>query len=267
MNILHIEQHEDFASDIHFLFDQYNFNHAWESDQVIQQLDKLDEHYDAIVLETLMMIGDETSEYLKKHIVFNSNNMDTGEILYFYIREKYPHMPIIIFAAKRRWDIKINLNDDTYWIEKPYNDRKLKLLSEIFKKIQSELPLRSQPKQMPTMEPYPQRDLFPGRNKTMKNKDIIDQTNELIDGIFNYQQKEINQLSGRDHQKNFELRLKAMEVAGEIMKAKIKTKDELIPDIEATLLKLAGRAKAQAEGWLGKKKETLVDENCEKPTD
>ena len=107
----------------------------------------------------------------------------------------------------------------------------------------------------------------------MKNKDIIDQTNEIIDGIASYQCRQIRTLGNQD----FEIRLKAMEVAGEIMKAKIKTDDELIPNMEATLSKLTRRAKGEATKWFSKDddgnnpmddtQEDTLDRDCKQSTD
>jgi DNA-binding response OmpR family regulator len=90
------------------------------ADEVIENLDNLDQ-YDFIILDIMMMRG--------TRIIDDNPDMETGEILFKKIREKYGKKIIVISAKDfKSMTIDFKKEHNVFIIEKALNEEKIKQL-------------------------------------------------------------------------------------------------------------------------------------------
>ena len=93
-------------------------------DEVIENLDHLS-RYDVIVLDIMMARG----TYLQDE----NSNLETGELLYQRIRDKYPDMRFLIISAKNFDEMHIDFTqeENVATIAKPFSSTASELISKL----------------------------------------------------------------------------------------------------------------------------------------
>lgn len=93
-------------------------------DQVIENIDHLGK-YDVIVLDIMMARG--------KYLQDENLKLETGEILFRRIRNKYPNVKIIIISAKNFNEMSINFDKEknVSTIVKPFSSTASELISKL----------------------------------------------------------------------------------------------------------------------------------------
>ena len=93
-------------------------------DEVIENLDHLS-RYDVIVLDIMMARG----TYLQDE----DSNLETGELLYQRIRDKYPDMRFLIISAKNFDEMHIDFTqeENVATIAKPFSSTASELISKL----------------------------------------------------------------------------------------------------------------------------------------
>ena len=95
-----------------------------EPDEVIENLEALAK-YDVIVLDIMMARG----RYLQEE----ESDLETGELLYQRIREKYPDIRVLIISAKNFDEMHIDFSreDNVAFIAQPFNSTASELISQL----------------------------------------------------------------------------------------------------------------------------------------
>ncbi len=96
------------------------------ADDVMDNLSDLGK-YDFIILDIMMMRGNQITD--------DDTNIETGEILYRKLREKYRTKKIIILSAKDFRDMTIDFSkeDNVEVIEKALNEEKIEKLLDMIR--------------------------------------------------------------------------------------------------------------------------------------
>lgn len=93
-------------------------------DEVIDNLDSLNQ-FDAIILDIMMSRG----SYLQEEDL----NLETGELLYQKIRERYPDLKVLIISAKNFDDMQIDFasEENVEIISKPFDSTASELIKRL----------------------------------------------------------------------------------------------------------------------------------------
>ena len=125
-NVLLIEDDRFLIEDLKSFieFEGHSCSEFTGPDQVIENIDHLAK-YDVIVLDIMMARG--------KYLQDANLQMETGEILYQRIREKYPNMKVIIISAKNFNEMSIDFASEknVSTIVKPFSSTASELISKL----------------------------------------------------------------------------------------------------------------------------------------
>ena len=93
-------------------------------DEVIEKFDQLS-RYDVIILDIMMARG----QYLQDE----DHSLETGELLYQRIREKYPKTRVLIISAKNFDEMHIDFSkeENVSTIAKPFSSTASELISQL----------------------------------------------------------------------------------------------------------------------------------------